>query len=144
MGWLHLSKPFECLYNINPYVSSLNSLASGTTYIFDYIRAFHNTKSINPALGIKNPTICNNSWAAFYQVTRSTITNINWRGTNYTSSFTDGLFNSVGLRYYDATNVYIPALIPALIVDIEDAIADGVIFVGASGNDSTKIDIPLI
>ena len=129
------------IYNINPYVSSLNSLASGTTYIFDYIRAFHNTKSINPALGIKNPTICNNSWAAFYQVTRSTITNINWRGTNYTSSFTDGLFNSVGLRYYDATNVYIPALIPALIVDVEDAIADGVIFVGASGNDSTKIDI---
>jgi hypothetical protein len=127
------------IYNINPYSSSLNTLASD--YIFDYIRSFHNTKPINSILGIKNPTICNNSWGAFYQITRSTITNINWRGTSYTSSFTDGLFNSVGLRSYDATNLYIPAWTTALTVDIEDAIADGVLFVGASGNESTKIDI---
>lgn len=134
-GWAR-----DCnIYNISPYSSNLNTLAS--TYIFDYIRAFHNTKPINSLLGIRNPTICNNSWGSFYQIIRSAITNINWRGTNYTSSFTNDLFDSVGLRSYDSTYLYIPAWTTALTVDIEDAIADGVIFVAAAGNESTKIDV---
>lgn len=32
--------------------------------VFDYIRAFHKNKPINPVTGRKNPTIVNNSWGA--------------------------------------------------------------------------------
>jgi hypothetical protein len=40
--------------------NSFQSVSAGIAY--DYIRAFHNSKPINPLTGRKNPTIVNNSW----------------------------------------------------------------------------------
>ena len=48
------------IYNLCPYPSDVNGI--DTLYVFDYIRAFHNAKPINPETGRKNPTIVNNSW----------------------------------------------------------------------------------
>ena len=50
--------------------------------------------------------------------------------------------NTYGIRNFNATNVYPKAYIVAgYAADIEDAVDDGIIFVGAAGNDSEKIDI---
>ena len=126
------------IYNISPYSSNPNTLAGD--YTFDYIRAFHRNKSINPLTGRKNPTICNNSWGSYYSITRSTITNVNWRGNNYTSNFTDSNLTSYGLLDFTSTILYISAWTTSLVVDIEDTINDGIILIGAAGNESTKID----
>jgi hypothetical protein len=126
------------IYMISPYFNNPNTLASEN--VFDYIRAFHKNKPINPLTGRKNPTICNNSWGSFYEFTRSDVTNINWRGTNYTNNFTDANLRSYGIVNFDANTIYVQAWTNALVADVEDTIDDGIILVGAAGNLSTKID----
>jgi hypothetical protein len=126
------------IYMISPYSSNPNTLASEN--VFDYIRAFHKNKPINPLTGRKNPTICNNSWGSFYGFTRSDVTNINWRGTNYTNNFTDANLRSYGIIDFDANTIYVQAWTTALVADIEDTIGDDIILVGAAGNSSTKMD----
>lgn len=55
--------------------------------VFDYVRAFHRNKSINPATGRKNPTIVNNSWGMSIfpnQWSFNDITAVTYRGIRYT------------------------------------------------------------
>ena len=110
-GWARSAN----IYNINPYVN--NELL-----LFDYIRAFHNNKSINPATGRPNPTICNNSWGYSYSLPINLITNIYYRGAyvggapyNYNSLINYGVENWSG--YTDTLARY-----TALEADLEDAI----------------------
>ena len=50
------------IYQISPYgFGEIDSLM-----IWDYIRAFHANKSVNPLTGRKNPTICNCSYELFF------------------------------------------------------------------------------
>lgn len=58
------------------------------SYVYDYVREFHRNKSVNPATGRKNPTICNNSWGQSIfpsQWAFSDITAVTYRGTRYTA-----------------------------------------------------------
>lgn len=128
------------IYNINPYSTNINGTLGSTT-LFDYIREFHRTKPINPETGYKNPTIVNNSWGSSYTINKTSITNVYWRGSNYTSGFTnDANLQSWGLVNYDATNVYISAWLSSLLIDVEDAMSEGIIMIGAAGNEEFKID----
>lgn len=127
------------IYNLSPYSNNPNTLAS--SYEFDYIRAWHNSKSVNPNTGIKNPTICNNSWGSFYQILKSDITSVYWRGTSYTSGLTnDATLDIYGLVDTDTNYVYVDAWLSSLIADVTDAIADGILFVGAAGNANMVLD----
>ena len=113
-------------------------------YPFDYARAFHLTKAVNPDTGLRNPTIINNSWGYGLSVVRSSITSIVWRGTTYSGAPTDSQLQSYGIvpAQYDSTTVYVEGWFESDVADIQDAISDGVIIVGAAGNASTKIDVP--
>lgn len=56
------------------------------SYVFDYIRAFHRNKPINPNTGRKNPTIVNNSWGESIfpsEWSFSDITAVTYRGVKY-------------------------------------------------------------
>jgi hypothetical protein len=130
------------IYYISPY-DSQSSTTITSDRIFEYIRAWHNSKSINSSTGRRNPTIVNNSWGSHYAIPRYSITNVVHRGTNYSSGFTNSEFQNIyGIRYFDQSNVYPTAyLVASYVSDIEDAVNDGIIFVGAAGNNSTKIDI---
>ena len=73
------------------------------SYVFGYIKEFHKAKSINPATGRRNPTICNNSWGMSIfssEWTMTDITAVTYRGTRYAptggSSYTgySGVCNS--------------------------------------------------
>ena len=65
---------------------------TGNTYpnfslVFDYIRAFHRNKAVNPAIGRKNPTIVNNSWGMSIfpgEWSLTDITAVTYRGTRFT------------------------------------------------------------
>ena len=109
---------------------------------FDYVRAFHLTKAINPETGLRNPTIMNNSWGASLSLQKSSISSVIWRGTTYSGSPTNAQLISYGLIYGNATIISIRYWSAADEADVQDAIDDGVIIVGAAGNEYTKIDVP--
>ena len=131
------------IYNINPYGTNPNSLNALT--LFDYIRVWHNNKLVNPETGRTNPTITNNSWGYSFQVPISNITQVNYRGVTDTNApFSANTLLAYGIAVFNiqgTLTAVIPARYPALEADIQDAINDGVLMVGASGNDYTKIDI---
>jgi hypothetical protein len=138
-GWARSAN----IYNINPY--STNPNGNIPTFIFDYIRGFHASKAVNPATGRKNPTITNNSWGFSYTVVASTITEIFYRGTLITGPFTTAQLASYGLitaNYFGTNYLIIPARVAAVEQDIVDAIDDGIIVVGAAGNDSATLGLP--
>ena len=57
----------------------------------DYIRLFHQNKSVNPETKIKNPTVVNNSWGMSIfpsQWDFNDITEVTYRGTTYTRPVT--------------------------------------------------------
>lgn len=124
------------VYNLYVYDSSITAQNA-----FDYVRAFHLTKAVNPATGLRNPTIMNNSWGSSYNLQRSSISSVIWRGTTYSGSPTIAESNSYGLVYQNATTVSIRYWSAADAADVQDAIDDGVVVVGAAGNEYTKIDI---
>jgi len=135
-GWARCAN----LYNLYPY-SGTNPNNIDTLYIMDYVREFHRTKSINPETNRKNPTITNNSWAFGYTIPISSFISVRWRGTTYSGPFTQSQLGGYGLVYSDGTDIYTSATYPALDADVVDAIADGIIFVGAASNESAKIDV---
>jgi hypothetical protein len=137
-GWARSAN----IYNINPYSTDVNGL--NELFLFDYIRAFHANKPINSATGRRNPTICNNSWGYSYRIELSAITSITVRGVTNNGPFTALQARNLGLFVINLSGIdYIiaPAEYPALDADVEDAISDGIIMVGAAGNDYTKIDV---
>jgi len=134
-GWARSAN----IYNISPYYDDGNFVS--TLEIFDYIRAFHRNKPINPNTGVKNPTICNNSWGYFYNtVAISTITLVNYKGISYTNNLTSSNLNSYGVFNNGSNVTSVGYRYPPLDYDIQDAINDGIIIVGAAGNNSFKID----
>ena len=145
-GWARSAN----IYNINPY--STNPNGNIPTLIFDYIRAFHAAKPINPATGRRNPTITNNSWGFAYNIDAATITEVFYRGQLYPGPFPltgAGSLDDFGLITQLAqvngvliNNLGIPARVLSVEQDIRDAIADGIIVVGAAGNDIANIGIP--
>lgn len=135
-GWARSAN----IYNINPYSTDPNGLDA--LYLFDYIRAFHAAKPVNPATGRKNPTICNHSWGYGVEIPINSISNIYYRGSFVGGApYSGATLSSYGI-YSALSTVYAPSRYPALEADIDDAIADGIIQVGAASNDYTKIDIP--
>jgi subtilisin family serine protease len=135
-GWARAAN----IYNINPYSTNVNTYDA--LYIFDYIRAFHNSKPVNPSTGRKNPTIVNNSWGYFYEISIATISQVNYRGNVVLSggTVTQANLDAYGVLNNGATTV-VPARYYALDADVSDAIEDGIIVVGAAGNNSFKIDV---
>ena len=120
--------------------------------IFDYLRAFHNNKPINPITGRRNPTITNHSWGYGYNVNTilevaslsiGDFTSVTWDGVTYTSANPNpsgwnmgGLEQDFGIT---SSKVRYNSNYTALNADIEDAIADGVVVIGAAGNDNWQM-----
>ena len=124
-----------------------NSAGQGTPVptllIFDYLRAFHRYKAVNPTTGRRNPTVTNHSWGTLYEWESwniNDIVQIVWRGSTYSS--TPGFSNPSGwtLNGIEAdfgiaqSKSLIPRLSPSMNADIEDAIEDGVVIIAAAGN----------
>ena len=134
-GWAREST----IYNINPYDTTLNPQPYNFLLVFDYIRAWHRSKPINPVTGKKNPTVVNNSWGITWEILASWITQVEYQNTTYsiTSQTQLGQYGIVNYGSY----VYLPVRFAPLDADIQDAIQDGIIVVGASGNESFKADV---
>ena len=129
------------IYNMEFDYAGANSPASWELYIFDYLRAFHKNKAINPVTGKRNPTITNHSWGYSYgNILLSSINGVTYRGA-YTdiSAMADPdkkiALESKGVPVPGGSYLYrMPYTYAALNADVIDAIADGVIVVAAAGN----------
>ena len=127
-----------------------NLLTYGDAAVYDYIRLWHNAKQINPATGVKNPTVVNSSWALQYTIRLDRVKSINYRGTISYAPFTLAQVKALGVgwgyKYDAATNTYLDAIVvpardTAEEADIADCIAAGVTIVAAAGNEGMKIDL---
>ena len=129
------------IYNMEFAYEGENALFNWELYIFDYLRAFHLNKPINPTTGRRNPTITNHSWGYSYNnIFLSQISGHTYRGvfTNISALTTADKKTSLesnGVPVPAGTYLFrMPYTYPALNADIEDAIADGVVVVAAAGN----------
>ena len=78
-GWARDSTIYSLYYDTGN--------AGNFSLVFDYVRAFHRNKAVNPATGRKNPTIVNNSWGDSIfpsEWSMTDITAVTYRGTRYT------------------------------------------------------------
>lgn len=128
------------IYNMEFSYAGANAPANWELYIFDYLRAFHKNKAVNPATGRRNPTITNHSWGYSYlPVNISGISSVRYRGATTTVSGTDAqkkiILEANGIPVpFETFLSGTPYSYPALDADVQDAIADGVIVVAAAGN----------
>jgi hypothetical protein len=125
------------VYNIYPYGTNPTPL-----HIFDYIRVFHKNKPVNPRTGVRKPTIVNCSWGYSASFAYTSITSVRYRGVTYSGPFTKEQLNSYGIYVKPSNNAEISARVSALDIDVADAIADGIIIVGAASNNYAKCDVP--
>ena len=115
---------------------------------YDYIRAFHKRKPINPATGRKNPTVVNHSWG--YSYARETlmfslsvdyISQIKYNDTMYSkdnpnpSGWTlNGIKKDLGFHWEKNR---IPAQVSNIFVnDVGAAVQEGIISIAAAGNEN--------
>ena len=134
-GWARQAN----IYNISPYGNDGNGLSFLDMY--DLIRAWHNSKPINPATGRRNPTITNNSYGLGYDDPISSITSVYYRGQTYNTGLTSAFLNSVGILN-NGTYTSVPIRYIPLESDMQQAMDDGIIIVSAAGNDRYKVDVP--
>ena len=141
-GWAREANIYSLHVNLGSGFG--NPLSS--TLVFDYLRAFHRHKPINPATGKRNPTVTNHSWGSSYKIysyyeralVPSDIDSIRVRGTVYNASNPGpngwtmaGIEKDFGVGAYDFSynkdNVGSRS-------DMVDAIKDGVVCIAAAGN----------
>ncbi len=141
-GWARQAN----IYNISPYSSNPNwgDFGLSSTTFWDYIRAWHNSKPINPATGRRNPTITNNSYGSSRRVNYGNygpVTEVFYRGVTFAPGrdLTSAELNARGFWAGDSiADLSIPAYFNSREADMQDAIDDGIIIVASAGNDSWK------
>ena len=139
LGWAR----FANIYNLSPYGDSPVSGA----YLYDYIRVWHKQKPINPITGFKNPTIVNMSYGYFQSALTSSILSITYRGVTSNPGGSSSALTSRGATgistvtsgAFPGTYLKFGVRSPADDSDIQDAIAEGIVFVGAAGNSNDTI-----
>ncbi len=131
-GWARRAN----IYNIYPYASNPTALE-----IFDYIRYFHRSKPVNPITGVINPTIVNNSWGYIALPPYTGISSVTFRGITYNGPFTKPQLANFGIYVNASNEAQLSLRYSALDADVEDAIRDGIIVVGAAGNNYQSNDI---
>jgi len=139
------------IYNLAVTASWQSGQSVPALLIFDYLRAFHKYKPINPTTGKRNPTITNHSYGGIVYMPNnnfriSGVSSIYYRGNIYTSGnpgpsgWTEyGLTTDFGLVW--GLDAY-PSWNAAVTADVQDAIDDGVVIIGAAGNDNLMIADP--
>ena len=119
---------------------------SGTsaTYAFDCIKEWHNNKPIDPATGVKRPTVVNMSWG--YLRRYDTVINLTYRGDLKTGTDIDSAakrwaFGLVPVSGGSGYNYAMNVRNTSADTDLQEMIDAGIHVTIAAGNRSHKIDI---
>ena len=134
------------IYNM-AFSSTLSGVSSWDEKLWDYLRHFHLNKDINPATGMRNPTITNHSWGySWSNVSLIYVTEVSYRGTAYSvsgsTSVKKATLESYGVPVPFNSYLYrMPSRNDAIDADIQDAIEDGIIIVSSAGNSYWNCDV---
>lgn len=142
-GWARSANIYSLNYTICPGGATAQGLANA----FDYIRAFHVNKPVNPATNRKNPTVVNCSDYWFKQeLAYSNIVTVNYRGTTYNApsgGFNQAQLQSAGILDVAGNgSIYVDVRNSAIDAAAERCIAAGVTVVSIAGNYGSYIDVP--
>ena len=103
---------------------------------FDVIKEWHKSKPINPATGVKRPTIVNMSWgyfAYFTGITGGNYRGVGWSGTARRADYgMIGRFNGLGYTY--------GSRVASVDVDVEELVDAGVMVFKSAGNSYQRVD----
>lgn len=137
------------IYNLAVTGSWASGQSVGAYLIFDYLRAFHRSKSVNPETGTKNPTITNHSYGGIIYMPNqqplsfNDITAITYQGVTYSASnpgpsgwTQQGVNDDFGVRSGGGAYDVYPSYSAAINADVQDCIAEGIVVIGAAGNDN--------
>ena len=141
------------IYNLAVTDNFASGQSISAYLIYDYLRAFHLYKPVNSTTGRRNPTITNHSYGGIYYfnsdqtvLSFSDLNAVVYRGTTYNSGnpgpsgwTQSGVETDFGVRF-DITSG--PNQSAAISADVQDAIDDGVVIIGAAGNDNLLIADP--
>ena len=133
------------IYNYWPYAGSANSYSGYLYDMINYIRVWHANKPINPLIGRKNPTILNMSIGISRTVDLTTVSTIWYQGQSYNKpggGWTNTDRANFGLVAGTLPNVVVYIRDDSLDADLLDAYNDGIIIVGAAGNNYMYHDVP--
>lgn len=135
------------IYNLSPYGSGSYGTANPNNAEykdneFDYIRAFHKNKPINPITGRRNPTIANASYGTSYTINSGIYdVSVTFRGNTVTTDVSANSYLEIvswgidNRTESDSTYVnYSPFTSAAIHSETTDLINDGVILVTSAGN----------
>ena len=150
-GWANEAN----IYNMAVTDTWVSGQSISALLIFDYLRAFHLNKPINSETGKRNPTITNHSYGGIhympskgtdgegntiYRLDFPELLSVYYRGFVYDASnpgpsgWTEaGVAADFGVRI--GVESY-PAYSSSVAADVQDAIDDGVVVIGAAGNDN--------
>ena len=140
------------IYSIDIFSTYGTSNYMNGMIMFDYIRAFHRHKPINKLTGRRNPTVCNHSWSYIHSSLYSVVDNnidpgdisgVWWDSNWYTSSnpgpsgwTSEGLWADFGIDpSLGSQNNKPSSQNTAIDDDIKEQIKDGVVHIGAAGNE---------
>ena len=141
------------IYNLAVTDDFASGQSISSYLIYDYLRAFHLYKAVNPTTGRRNPTITNHSYGGIFYfnsgknaMSFSDLNSVTYRGTTYNSGnpgasgwTQSGVEADFGVRFNLTSG---PSQSAAISADVQDAIDDGVIIIGAAGNDNLLIADP--
>lgn len=133
------------IYNYWPYSGSANSYSGYLYDMINYIRVWHANKPVNPLIGRKNPTILNMSIGISRTVDLTTVNTIVYQGQSYSKpggGWTNTDRANFGLVAGTLPNVNVMVRDDSLDADLVDAVNDGIIIVGAAGNNYMYQDSP--
>lgn len=149
------------IYNISPY-GGVGGVSGG---VWDYVRAFHRSKPINPETGIKNPTICNCSFGSsillsaagtlypggYYLPNVAIFRGVQTGGAQTNTKLTTSQLTNNGIYWFNSPSFATAYGNGTIVIftyywegsasDIAAAINDGIIIVAAAGNESQYIDV---
>ena len=143
-GWANEAN----IYNMAVTDSWTSGQSFPALLIFDYLRAFHLSKPINLETGKRNPTVTNHSYGGIIfmpndNLTFGDLTSVYYQGVTYSAAnppaggWDQGIVESLfGVRF--GLDVY-PSWNAAIAADVQDAVDDGVVIIGAAGNDNLLI-----
>ena len=109
-----------------------NAASFGVSASFNLIRGWHNNKGNN------RPTVVNMSWGYFTSYTN--ITGGNYRGTPWTGTTMQANYGMIQVQQSGGLWTH-PVRVASVDADIQDCLDDGIILVGAAGNDGHKADV---
>lgn len=114
---------------------------------FDLIRVWHNNKPINPATGMRRPTIVNMSWGYAWYYSNSPwsdsgiIRSVNYRGRTY-QYYSNPVRPQLQFGQRPESGARHCFNVPSVDAEVRDAENAGIIFVHSAGNYGHKIDKP--